>query len=487
MKKIEYKWVALSCSTLGALFSVLSGSTLMIALPDIMKDLHAGMGVIMWTIMSYMLMMTILVPAIGRVSDMIGRKKMFVGGFMVFTIGSVLCSLSNSGTQLLLFRLFQSIGGALMVANSTPIVTDAFPKEELGKAMGINSMVISIGSVIGPILGGLLLGFGWRSTFYINIPIGIIGTVWSWLKLKEIDVLPVKQKFDWKGTLTFSIGILLFLIALSFSGFVGWNIYIISLFIISVFLLAVFVKIESKTEYPMLDLRLFKTRILAFAYGSTLLNGIARGAVTFLLIFYLQGIKGYDPIVAGILLVPFALAMMIVSPISGYLSDKYGAKVLSSLGLLISAVGLLGLVRIASTTSMIEITIWQIVTGLGSGLFFSPNTSSIMGAVPAHKRGIAAGVRTMMVNAGSVISIALAMAIISSSISPEALQGLFIGTQVGSKGIAVNQFLSGLRVAFLISCGFSLLAAFMSYLRGKQPVWNTEVDESASIEAKLAG
>lgn len=480
MKKNNYKWIALSCSTLGALFSVLSGSTLMIALPDIMKDLHAGMGVIMWTIMSYMLMTTILVPAIGRIADMIGRKKMFVSGFAVFTAGSVLCSLSTSGTQLLLFRILQSVGGALLVANSTPIVADAFPKNELGKALGINGMVISIGSVIGPILGGALLSFGWRSTFYINIPIGIIGTVWSWLKLRELDVLPKKQKFDMKGTLVFSIGILIFLIALSFGGFAGWNGYIILLFAASIVLLGIFVGIESKVQYPMLDLKLFKTRILAFAYGSTLLNGIARGAVTFLLIFYFQGIKGYDPILSGMLLAPFAVAMMVLSPLSGYLSDKYGAASLSSAGLMISAVGLLGLMRISASTSIVEIIIWELVIGLGSGMFFSPNTSSIMGAVPSHKRGIAGGVRTMMLNAGSVISIALAMAIVSSSISPEALQGLFVGSQVGSQGIAVNQFISGLRTAFLISCIFSVLAAFMSYLRGEQPVWASDASAAGS-------
>lgn len=480
MKKNNYKWIALSCSTLGALFSVLSGSTLMIALPDIMKDLHAGMGVIMWTIMSYMLMTTILVPAIGRIADMIGRKKMFVSGFAVFTAGSVLCSMSTSGTQLLLFRILQSVGGALLVANSTPIVADAFPKNELGKALGINGMVISIGSVIGPILGGALLAFGWRSTFYINIPIGIIGTVWSWLKLRELDVLPKKQKFDMKGTLVFSVGILIFLIALSFGGFAGWNGYIILLFAASIVLLGIFVGIESKVQYPMLDLRLFKTRILAFAYGSTLLNGIARGAVTFLLIFYFQGIKGYDPIFSGMLLAPFAVAMMVLSPLSGYLSDKYGAASLSSAGLMISAVGLLGLMRISASTSVVEIIIWELVIGLGSGMFFSPNTSSIMGAVPPHKRGIAGGVRTMMLNAGSVISIALAMAIVSSSISPEALQGLFVGSQVGSQGIAVNQFISGLRTAFLISCIFSVLAAFMSYLRGEQPVWASDASAAGS-------
>lgn len=476
MKKLDYKWIALSCTTLGALFSVLSGSTLMIALPIIMKDLNAGMGIITWTIMGYMLALTILVPSFGRVADMFGRKKLYVGGFAIFTFSSLLCALSQSGMQLLIFRMVQSVGASFMVANSTAIVTDVFPKKELGKALGINSMVISIASVIGPILGGFLIGFGWRSIFYINIPIGIIGTIWAALRLKEINKVTEKQKFDWTGTLTFSAGMLLLLSVLSIGAFVGWtNIYLIALFVVSVALMFTFVHIENKTEYPMLDLRLLKTKILAFAYASNFLNGIARGSVTFLLIFFFQGIKGIDPLVAGILLSPFAISMMIVSPFSGWLSDKYGARLLSSAGLMISAIGLAGMMFINSTTSITELIIWMLIMGFGSGMFFSPNTSAIMGIVPTDKRGIAAGVRTMMNNAGTVLSIALSMAIISSSISPDALQALFVGTQVGSQGIAVSQFVAGLRTAFTISFVFSLLAAFISYLRGKEPNWNEHV------------
>ena len=475
MKEINYKWIALSCTTLGALFSVLSGSTLIVALPVIMKELHASMNIITWTIMGYMLIMTILVPSIGRMGDMYGRKKLYVSGFAVFTLASLLCGFSQSGIQLLIFRLVQAVGGALMVANSTAIVADAFPKEELGKALGLNIMVISIAFIIGPILGGFLMSFGWRSIFYINIPIGIIGTLWSATQLKEINKTAIKQTFDLKGTLTFSIGVLILLIALSLGAFMGWtNLYVLLLFLISITLLVVFVRIENNTVQPMLDLRLFKTRVIAFAYISNFLNGLARGAVTFLLIFYFQGIKGMDPLVAGLLLSPFAISMMIVSPFSGGLSDRYGARVLSSVGLLITAVGLGGLMMIKATTSITELIVWMLIMGFGSGMFFSPNTSAIMGSVPADKRGIAAGVNTMMNNAGTVLSIALSMAIISSSISPDAMQALFLGTQVGSNGIAINEFVSGLRMAFTISFAFSLIAAIMSYLRGPKPNWETE-------------
>lgn len=475
MKQIQYKWIALSCTSLGALFSVLNGTMLIIALPVIMKDLNVGMGTVMWIIMSYMLAITIFVPAIGRIADIIGRKKLYIGGSIIFTIGSLLCGLSGTGAELLIFRIVQALGGSLLVANSAPIVTDAFPKKELGKAMGINSMVISVAAVIGPILGGALISYGWRSVFFINVPFGILVSIWAGLQLRELDVLPQHQTFDWKGTITFSIGMLAFLLALSFGGFIGWtNIFMFILYIITVVFSILFVYIESNTEQPMLDMRLLKTKVLAFAYGSNLLNGISRGAVNFLLVFYFQGIKGMDPIVASIMLSPFAISMMIIAPISGWLSDRYGSRFLSSIGLLISAFGLIGFMYITPDMSLIQLAIWMVIMGFGSGMFFSPNTNAIMSAVPVERRGIAAGVRTMMNNAGNVISIGLAMAIISTSITPKALQGLFAGTQVGSEGIAVGEFIRGLRTAFTISFIFSLLAAAISFLKGPQPKWEFE-------------
>ncbi|MDD8020811.1 MAG: MFS transporter [Acidobacteriota bacterium] len=483
MKKVPYKWIALSCTTLGALFSVLSGSMLMISLPDIMRSLNTSFTVIMWIVMGYMLSLTILVPSIGRVADMFGRKKLYVSGFIIFTLTSLLCGLSKTGEQLLTFRLIQSVGGSLMIANSTAIVTDAFPKNELGKALGINSMVISIASVIGPILGGFLAHLGWRYIFYVNVPVGILGTLWAMIQLKELAKIPRGQKFDWAGTTLFTTGLLLFLTALSFGGFAGWkSLRVILLFAISILIMTAFIYVENNTDQPMLDLRLFKTRILAFAYSSILLNGIARGAVTFLLIFYFQGVKGLDPLRAGVFLTPFALSMMIISPISGSLSDKYGARGLTSLGLLISAFGLLGFIGISSQSSFTELVIWMVIMGVGSGMFNSPNTSEIMGSVPPGRRGIAAGTRTMMNNAGQVISIALSMAIVSSSINIKAIENLFTGRQTASAALAVNEFISGARHAFLISMIITLLASFISYLRGPKPEWSENLKEIKTEE-----
>lgn len=481
MKKDNYKWIALSCTTIGALLSVMSGSSLIVALPDIMRELNAGMGTVTWMLMGYMLVLTILVPSIGRTADMFGRKKLYVSGFAIFTGASLLCGFSNSGVQLLIFRLIQGIGGALMVANSTAIVADAFPKNELGKALGINTMIISVGSVIGTVLGGVLTSEGWRIIFYINVPVGAIGTLWAAIQLKEINSFSEKQKFDWAGTITFTISMLSLLMALTIGSFSGWlNSSVIVLFVVAVMTIMLFINAENKTEYTMLDLRLFKTRILAFAFASNLFNGIARGAVSFLVIFYLQGIKAIDPIKAGILLTPLAVSMFIVSPISGILSDKYDSRILSSLGLLISAAGLLGFMTINQNTSIFELSLWMFIMGIGSGFFFSPNSNSIMGAVPANKRGIAASVRTMLTNAGNVLSIAISMAVIGSSVSSKAMEGLFLGTQVGSSGIEIDGFISGLRVAFTISFSFSVFAAILSYMRGPKPTWDTESTEDVA-------
>lgn len=484
MKDSNYKWIALSCSTLGSLFPILSGNTLTVALPYIMKDLNTDMTLSMWTIMSYMLVITIFVPAIGRLADMVGRKKLFVSGFVVFTVGSILCGISMTGIQLLIFRVVQSIGGALILANSVPIVTDAFPKNELGKALGINTMVVSVGAIIGSILGGALLAFGWRSTFYINIPIGIVGTLWSALQLREVDFLPKNQKFDFRGTFVFSSGMLLFLISLSLVRYTGWSLTIILLLIISFIIMFIFVLIENRTEFPMLDMKLLKTRSLAFAYCSNFFSSVSRGAVAYLLVFYFQGVKGYSAMLSGILLAPLALSILIFSPISGHLSDKYGAKAFSTVGLLISAVGLLFLMRLSANTSITEISIYLIIIGIGSGFFISPNTSSIMSSVPVDKRGVAGGVRTMMINSGTVISIALSLSVLSTVVPNDTMQALMEGISVGSDSAGINEFLYGLKICFLISCVISVIAAFMSSMRGNSPSFLTK-DKLESTECNL--
>ncbi len=463
----NYKWFALSCTTLGALLSVLDGTILTIALPVIARDLHSSLETVMWTLMIYMLSLAILVPTIGRFADIIGRKKLYVTGFIVFTLSSLFCGLVQNGGQLILMRFIQSVGGSLLLANSTAIVTDAFPKHELGRALGINGMVISVGSAIGPILGGALTAINWRLVFFFNVPLGIIGTIWAAVQLREIAELPKGQRMDWPGTIFFTVGLTLLLLALTFGVMAGVT---SPLFIGGLagglLLLAAFICIEGRVEQPMLDLSLFKHRLLAAAYSCNFLNGIARGVVTFMMIFFFQIIWGIDPLRAGILMAPFALAMMVVAPLSGWMSDRYGSRELSSIGLALSAVGLFGLAHMHTDTALAEIMTWMVVMGAGSGLFFSPNTNAIMGAVVPERRGIAGGTRTMMNNAGTVISLALGVAMIGSSMSPSTMQNLFIGIQIGSQGVVVSEFLAGLHRIFWLSFIISVIAAVVALMRG---------------------
>jgi EmrB/QacA subfamily drug resistance transporter len=475
MMKVDYKWIALSCTTLGALLSVLSSNTVLIALPVIARDLHASMETVIWTLMIYMLAITVLVPAIGRGADIFGRKKLYVAGFAIFTFASLLCGLAQNGGELVAARLVQAIGGSLIMACSTTIVADAFPSWQLGTALGINGMIISAGSIIGPIIGGVLTAWGWRWVFFFNIPLGLIGTFWAWSQLREVVKLPEGQTFDWKGTFLLTTSLSLILWALTFAEIIDWRSpLIIGGFVVGCVLLIIFINVERKLDQPMLDLSLFTKRILAAAYASNFLSGIARGAVTFLMVFFFQVIWGIDPLQAGIMLSPFALAMLIVAPLSGYLSDRYGSRGLSSLGLFISAIGLYGLAQIQYNMPHWQVMFWMVIMGAGSGLFFSPNTNAIMSAVTPEKRGIAAGTRTMMNNAGMLISMALGLALTTSSMTPQAMQGLFAGTQVGSEGVAVNLFILGLHRAFWLSFVISLIAALVSLLRGPHDSTRTD-------------
>ena len=418
--------------------------------------------------MIYMLSLAILVPAIGRFADILGRKRLYVSGFVLFTLSSLLCGLVQNGGQLVLMRFFQSIGGSLLIANSSAIVTDAFPRHELGRSLGINGMVISVGSTIGPILGGALTAINWRWCFFFNVPLGIIGTIWAALQLREVVKLPEGQHMDWPGTSLFTAGLTLLLLALTFGVMDGLT---SPLFIGGLagglLLLACFIYTETRVDQPMLDLNLFKHRLLAAAFSCAFLNGVARGVVTFMMVFFFQIIWGIDPLKAGILMTPFALAMMVVAPLSGWLSDRYGSRELAAIGLACAAIGLSGLAHLHTDTSLTELIGWMVLMGAGSGLFMSPNNNAIMGAVTPERRGIASGTRTMMNNSGTVISLALGVAMIGTSVSAQTLQNLLIGTQVGSQGVVVSEFLTGLHRVFWTSFTISVIAALVALVRGR--------------------
>jgi EmrB/QacA subfamily drug resistance transporter len=463
-----YEWTALSVTTVGALLASIQGSALLIALPDIMTQLHAGFMTIMWVILGFMLITTALVPVVGRLADMFGRKNLYNAGFAIFTLGSLLCGLSQPqfhGWDMVVYRMIQGVGGALLFTNSAAIVTDAFRKGRVGLGLGINTIAFSAGFLMGPVIGGILTAIDWRLVFLINVPLGVAGTIWGILRLREPVSLPTRQYFDWLGSITFTVGLGSLLLAASLVAFPLIDaVYVYTLFVLAFVGLAAFYVMEKKAEQPMMDFGLFHEKLFAYACVVNAINGLARGAVLFVLIFFLQGPYGLDPLWAGIMMAPFGAAFMLVGPISGYLSDKYGSRGLATAGLLISSIGLLGLSTITSSTPYWLLALYQALMGGGSGLFASPNTNAIMSSVVPEKRGIAAGVNSMLMNTGQMLSIAIIFPLVLSHIPEEVMFHIFLyGGGMNSASQAI--FESGMHLAFLASFAVTLVAAVISALR----------------------
>ncbi|MDD1690680.1 MAG: MFS transporter [Methanoregula sp.] len=312
----QYKWVAMAIACLGTLVGVLNASTLIIALPVMMVQLNTDLVGVTWVLISYMLLITILAPACGRLADMYGSRNLYIAGLAVFTIGSLLCGFAPDITWLIGFRIIQAIGGAVIIANGTIIVVDAFPRYELGKAMGILSMIMAATFVVGPIIGGFLTMIDWRLNFYLNVPIGIAATVYAYYRLREARFTTTEESFDLRGMVLFTIAF----ITLTVYGSAG---FLFGLFSLPMLLtlatglvsLALFIRHETTTPHPLVDLSLFAIR--AFGYGqlSAFINAIARGAVMLLLILFFQGLKGYDPLMASILIAPLAIGLVITGPL----------------------------------------------------------------------------------------------------------------------------------------------------------------------------
>jgi EmrB/QacA subfamily drug resistance transporter len=464
----RYRWVVLAVTSLGALLASLTSGTLIIALPDILRDLQTNLFALLWIVVGYTLVATVLVLNAGQIADQIGRARSYTAGFIVFTLASVGCAFAPTDVLLIGGRVLQGIGGALLMANSTALVTDAFPRRELGRALGINAMIIGAGQVLGPILGGWLTSFGWRTVFWFNVPIGIVGSIAAARLLVEQSVRPERRgRFDWPGTLVCVLGLSGLMAALGFGGIYGWTEWwILGGFAVAIVALPVFVWIERRRPDPLLDLGLFRDRLFAMGNLTSLLNGVARNGVLFLLVFYLQGARGYDPVTAGIMLSPLAIGLLVLSPISGAIADGWGSRELATLGMVVTGVGLLGLVTLSADTPFWQIALWQLIIGAGSGLFASPNTSAVMGVVPPDKRGMGAGARMMLTQIGFMVSIALALGLVTSVVPAETLLAVFSGTQTGAAGIDMSPFISALHLAFAVGVAFSIVGAVVSAMRG---------------------
>lgn len=481
----HYKWVALTNTTLGALMAAMNGSILLIALPAIFRGLNinplvsSNFGLLLWLLLGYNVITAIFTVTIGRLSDMFGRVKLYNLGFLIFTIGSIALYISSlyitgvdGALSLILLRLFQGVGGAFLFANSTAILTDAFPHTMRGRAMGFNQIAAVGGGLIGLIVGGLLAAIDWHLVFLISIPFGIAGTLWAYLELHEIASIEKDQKFDIPGNVLFAAGIMLILLGLTYSivGYngnpTGWsNPFVYGTIIAGIVLMIPFAYIELKSKFPMFRLQLFKIKAFLFGNLSLLLAGIARGGLQFMLIIWLDGIWlplhgvhfSKTPFDAAIDLIPFMMGFIIFGPISGYLSDRYGARLFSTLGMLINFVGFLALAALPADFSYILFAIITFSLGLGQGLFSAPNTTAIMNSVPENTRGSASGMRSTFTNISFMFSMALFFTILILGMSTELSTALYSG--MVNAGIPAN---ASMQISKLPPTA-ALFSAFLGY------------------------
>ncbi len=482
---INYKWVVLSNTTLGALMASIDSSIVLISLPVIFKGLGvnpliaSNIGLLLWMLLGYIIMSAILIVSVGRFADTFGRVKLYNYGFMIFAFTSILIYASSylvHGTagalSIIILRLFQALGGSFLVANSAAMLTDAFPHNERGMALGINGVAYAGGSAIGLIMGGLLAAIDWHLIFLISVPVGIIGAIWSYLALHEIATIKKGRKLDIAGNITFALSLALILIAITYAlipygnSQTGWgNPLVIVGILAGVFLFLIFIILELKSRDPMFDLRLFKMRSFSLNMTSSFLAGVARWGLEFMIIIWLQGIwlplHGVDftqtPFVAALYLLPLTIAFLILGPISGKLSDKYGPTIIATSGMLINVFAFLLLSTLPvnfNITYFIAITIFM---GVGQGMFLSPNSASIMNSLPPEQRGAGAGMRTTFGYMSMMFSIIIFFTLLTTGLAATLSSSIYAG--LVSQGVSSTAALS----ASKIPPTAALFAAFLGY------------------------
>ncbi len=425
-----YKWIALSNCTLAVLLATLDVSITIIAMPDIFRGIHLDPLVpgnsfyLLWMILGYMIVGSVLIVSLGRLGDMFGRVRIYNLGFVIYTVASVVLTVDwLTGTAgadyLIVFRIVQGIGGACLLANAAAIITDAFPENQRGMALGINNIVGVSGMFIGLVLGGLLAPIDWRMVFLISVPVGLFGTVWAYVKLREVGQ-PKRARVDWWGNITFAVGLICLMVAVTYgirpygSHSTGWTSpRVLILFAVGIASLVAFLLIERRVADPMFRLPLFRIRAFTFGTLSTFLSAVARGGLMFILIIWLQGIwlpqHGYDfektPLWAGIYMLPLTVGMLIAGPASGYLSDRFGARPFASGGMVGTALsfGLLLLLPINFSYPVFALIL--ALTGISMGMFASPNRAGVMNSLPPGDRGAGGGMNQTFQNSAQVVSI----------------------------------------------------------------------------------
>jgi EmrB/QacA subfamily drug resistance transporter len=475
----------LSVTTIGVLMAGIDARIVIVGLPQVIAALGADTEQGIWINQAYLLGSIVILLLIGRVTDVFGRKNVYTGGFTIFTLGSALTSVAMNPFQVIAFRIVQGVGAGIILTNSVALIVDATPTEELGFSLGVNNLGFRFGAMAGLTVSGLILSFigDWRALFYINIPIGIFGTVWAQLALKETMFGEKGATIDWGGFFAFTVFVTSLLLALTYGAYgIGSRFTVYELLIISIVSIVVFVWHERRCVHPLLDLRLLRIREYTGGVIAQLINAIAWGAVLLLLSLYFQLVLGLSPFDAGIRIIPFDIAFLICGPLSGRLSDKYGHLPFTTSGIALTSASLYLFSTVDQLTPYSNIAIFMMLFGAGIGFFSSPNMSSVMGCVPAQRRGVGAALRATFFNVGFAVSLNLAIVIISL-IVPYALV-----TQImsASEEAIISQsdkmlFLSGLKATYIWLAILNALALIPSTFRGKGAAGHKEKVQELDI------
>jgi MFS family permease len=483
LARLEYKWVALTNTTLGMLMATINASILLIALPDIFRGIHidplapGNTSYLLWLILSFLVVMAVLLVSLGRLGDIYGRVRMFNLGFAVFTVFSILLSItwmhgSAGALWLILMRVGQGVGGALIFANSSAILTDAFPQDQRGLALGVNSIAAIAGSFLGLVLGGVLAPISWRLVFLVSVPIGVVATFWAYHSLRELSERR-PARIDWWGNATFATGLVGVMVGITYGiqpyggHTMGWTSPLVLASLLGgLALLGVFCLIESRVEEPMFHLGLFRIRAFAAGNLAALLAAMGRGGLQFILIIWLQGIwlpeHGYNfaqtPLWAGIYMLPLVAGFLVAGPASGYLSDRFGARPFATGGMILAAASFLLLIVLPVDFSYIWFALILVLNGVGMGLFSSPNSAGVMNSLPASQRGAGAGMLATFMNSASVLSIGVFFTLMIVGLAsglPNALHSGLVAHDVPAADAARISHLPPVSTLFASFLGFN--------------------------------
>jgi len=470
--EMEYKWKAFSVTSLGSLMAAVDSTVVLLALFPIAADLRTDFITVVWVVLAYLLVSTTFGITLGRLGDLFGRKQMYLFGFAVFTVGSLLAGVAPTGLLLVAFRAVQGFGAALTMANSFAILSEAFPPRERGRAFGGTAVVWGFGSVLGIILGGVIIAFTtWRLIFLINLPIGLVGVLWGYWTLRPTGGRAAglnRPYFDLVGGLLLTAAITTLLFGVSLGLLYGWvQIPTLASFVAGVVLFPGFAQWERRyAKDPLIHPEFFRNRAFTYGVATAFLQMLALFSVNFLLLFYLEGIAGLSVLTAAYLILPVAVATALVGPFGGILSDRIGPRIVATSGLLLQAAALLFLVRLTTSTPLLELAVIEAVYGVGGGLFWPANTAAIMTETPPAKFGVGSGIMNTFRQTGMVMSFALSLTAITLVVPAHIAYALFVGTISGrlSPHDAAS-YLSGQSLAFGISLALLGAATVLSLLR----------------------